>query len=333
MADSPTPRPTRNNPCELALRSFLDRNAAQAIGATQIAVAFSGGADSTALLLAATEHWPGNVIALHVHHGLQKAGDDFEVHCKSFCETRGISLVVAHVDAGHASGESPEDAARKARYISLADLAKSNGVDSVLLGQHADDQVETILLALSRGAGLPGLAGMASTFERHGVTFHRPILSVAARDIREWLDDQAIAYVTDPTNADTSFTRNRIRLELLPAIEAAFPQFRETFARSARHAAAAQKMLDEAAEADVAPMQSGDSGTIAIKSLQSLDGERLPNAIRHWLKREHGVMPSAAQLAELVSQIRACTTRGHGIRIKVGQGFVERKGAFLGWYN
>lgn len=330
MADSPTPRPTRNNPCDAALRTFADRNVALA---NKVAVAFSGGADSTALLLAAIDRWPGKVVALHVHHGLQTAGDDFEVHCKSFCETRGIPFFVAHVDARHASGESPEDAARKARYTSLADLAKSNGVDCVMLGQHADDQVETLLLALSRGAGLPGLAGMAPRFERHGMLFERPILSEAAKDIREWLDDLAVVYVTDPTNVDTSFTRNRIRRDLLPAIEAAFPQYRETFARSARHAAVAQQMLDEAAGGDVSSVQSDDGKSLAIEPMQTLQGERLPNALRHWLKREHGVMPSAAQLAELVSQIRACTTRGHGIRIKVGEGFVERRGPVLGWYN
>lgn len=294
-----------------------------------LAVAYSGGADSTALLIAAAQRWPGQAVALHVHHGLQAAADGFVAHCNATCSALSIPLHIAHVDARPAAGDSPEDAARRARYTALARLAASAGCSDVLLAQHADDQVETLLLALSRGAGLPGLAAMPAAFERHGRRFHRPFLGLAAPAIRQWLADAGVDWITDPSNADTTLTRNRIRLQVLPALEAAFPQFRETMARSVRHVAQAQALLDALAQQDV--LQVGNPPALA--ALQTLPAERQANLLRHWLKTVHATAPSTAQLNELLSQLAACTTRGHHIRIKVGRGFVERRGAVLAWYN
>ncbi len=288
-------------------------------------VAFSGGADSTALLLAARQAWPGQVRALHVHHGLQPAADDFERHCAGLCGTLGIPLHVRRVDAAHAPGESPEDAARLARYAALAAMAMEQGLRSVLLGQHADDQAETLLLALSRGAGLPGLASMPARFERHGMRFLRPLLEVPRPALRSWLQAQGIAWIEDPTNSDAQRTRNRIRGEVLPALQAAFPAFRETFARSAQHAAQAQLLLAELAQQDLARME----GEPRIDALQALSRARQANVLRHWLRTAHGTAPTAAQVDELLDQLADCTTRGHGIRLKVAAGFVLRDGPRL----
>ncbi len=290
-----------------------------------LAVAYSGGADSTALLLACAARWPGQVNAIHVHHGLQAAADGFARHCEATCAALGVALTVVPVQARHASGESPEDAARKARYSALASSAAKLGMRQVLLGQHADDQVETLLLALSRGAGLPGLAGMPSSFLRHGMRFGRPLLAVSGVAIRDWLAAAQVAYLRDPTNADTAFTRNRIRHQLLPAIAAAFPQYRETFARSARNAAQGQALLDEIGAADL--VAAGQPPL--IKALQALSRARCANLLRHWLRQVHGTAATAAQLAELLDQVEACSTRGHRIHIKVGAGFVERAGERL----
>ena len=314
MAASTTPRPTHASSGNPALPLLAGPRA------LPLAVAFSGGADSTALLHACAATWPGQVLALHVHHGLQAAADDFVRRCRLTCDALEVPLHVVEVDARHEPGESPEDAARKARYQALAEAGLALGAKSVLLGQHADDQVETLLLALSRGAGLPGLAAMPASFVRHGMTFERPLLGVSGPAIRAWLDQQGVRYIDDPTNADTAFTRNRIRHELLPALEKAFPQFRETFARSARHAAQAQQLLAEIAAQDIALV--GDPPVIA--ALHQLTRARQGNVLRHWLRSSHDAAPSAAQLDELLDQIEACTTRGHRIRIKVATGFVER---------
>lgn len=290
-----------------------------------LAVAYSGGADSTVLLRAAAQRWPGQVHAIHVHHGLQDAADAFEDHCRATCQAVGVPLHVRRVAARNAPGESPEDAARNARYQALARAARDAALQAVLLGQHADDQVETLLLALSRGAGLPGLAAMPPVFQREGMLFVRPLLALSARAIRDWIAQADIAVVEDPTNADTAFTRNRIRHLLLPALEQAFPQYRETFARSSRHAAQAQELLETVAVEDLARM----GGVPGITALQQLARARQANVLRHWLRVAHAARASAAQLDELLAQIEDCRTRGHQIRIKVGDGFVVRQGERL----
>jgi tRNA(Ile)-lysidine synthase len=319
------------------------------------AVAYSGGADSTALLLRCAQQYPGQVTAIHIHHGLQAAADDFAAHCTAFCAQLGVPLHVVHVQARHAAGDSPEDAARKARYTALAakvleinkgfqavELAQS-AIKCVVIAQHADDQVETLLLALSRGAGLPGLSAMPARWQRSGVEFVRPWLAVPTHGIRAWLAAQGLqarypgsadfahtvgqGWIEDPTNADHQFTRNRIRHTLMPALQAAFPQFRETFARSARNAAQAQVLLAQVATEDIAA--TGNPPKIA--ALQTLSFERQANMLRHWLKTTHSVSPSAAQLGELQSQIAACINRGKHIRIKVASGFVERAGDVIAY--
>ena len=298
-----------------------------------LAVAYSGGADSTALLVACHQKWPGQVSALHVHHGIQSAADDFEAHCRNFCLQLNVPLLVRHVDGRHAQGQSPEDAARLARYKSFSGLDKEglawSAIKSIVVAQHADDQIETILLALSRGGGLPGLSAMPSAWVKFGVSYDRPLLKVRASDIRNWLIERQHTWVEDPSNADEKFTRNRIRARLLPALEATFPQFRETFARSAEHAAQAQSVLDEVAAQDSEVLGSPP----LIAAIQRLSRARQANVLRYWLRKAYSAVPSTAQMNELLDQIAACTTRGHKIRIKVAQGFVERRGAHLHWYN
>ncbi len=329
MAVLPTPKPTpsaevgqRANPCAAAL-------AAWAVAAPPfdlpVAVAFSGGADSTALLLASHARWPGRVVAFHVHHGLQAAADDFEAHVRAQCQHWSVPCHVAHIQAHHGAGESPEAAAREGRYRALADLATTVGAAVVLLGHHADDQVETFMLALSRGAGLPGLSAMPANLERHGVRFARPILSVDPHDLRGWLAEQDVAVVQDPTNDDTTFTRNRIRQGLLQAWRRDFPAYASTVARSAEHAAQAQSLLDELAQIDLRLVGLPPS----ISGLQTLSAARQSNALRYWLRSEHAVAPSQAQLKALLVQIQACTTRGHHIALKVGPGVLERRGQLL----
>jgi tRNA(Ile)-lysidine synthase len=328
-----------------------------------LAVGYSGGADSTALLLACAQKWPGQVSAIHIHHGLQAAADDFAAHCEAFCKRIKVPLTVKKVDAKHELGESPEAAARNARYSAFSSLKNDVAsvftastaiknivyITNIALAQHADDQVETLLLALSRGAGLPGLASMPAAWQRDGIQYYRPLLQVPASDIRRWLRAQTefgqggVPFVEDPTNTDESFTRNRIRAKLLPALDAAFPQFRDTFARSSSHAAQAQLLLNEVASEDLKQMGSRLRGNdtvfsneqyqLNIKQLQQLSDARMGNALRFWLKTSHQTTSSTAQLSQLIAQIKACTTRGHKIHLKVGRGFIERKEACIDWYN
>lgn len=299
--------------------------------ALPLAVGLSGGADSTALLLACAQRWPGQVHAIHVHHGLQAAADGFERHCIQLCERLRVPLQVQRVDARAAPGQSPEDAARRARYEAFEAAVRHAGVpaaiQSMALAQHADDQVETLLLALSRGAGVAGLAAMPMHWRRAGLDWHRPLLRVPGRAVRDWLRERGEAWVEDPSNTDERYTRNRIRARLLPALEATFPQFRDTFARSSLHAAQAQELLLEMAGEDLAEV----GVPPRIRALRSLGPARQANVLRHWLRTAHQTTPGTAQLDELQSQLAACATRGHRIRIRVGRGFVVRQGECLGF--
>ncbi|RMX02579.1 tRNA lysidine(34) synthetase TilS [Corticibacter populi] len=298
-----------------------------------LAVTLSGGADSTALLLACRQRWPRQVVAIHVHHGLQVAADGFAAFCARLCAAHGITLHIEYTDARHAPGESPEDAARRARYAALergaAALEQRLGlpIPSIALAQHADDQVETLLLALSRGAGLPGLAAMPAHWLRDGRHWWRPLLGVPGAQLRQWLRERGQDWIEDPSNTDAGYTRNRIRHQVLPALEAALPGWRNTFARSSAHAAQAQQLLEEVAAEDLQRIGTPP----AIAALRALLPARQANVLRHWLARCHGTAASTAQLRELQRQLAACRTRGHQIRLKVGRGHVLRHGAVLDW--
>ncbi|MCX8517521.1 MAG: tRNA lysidine(34) synthetase TilS [Rhodoferax sp.] len=302
-----------------------------------LGVAYSGGADSTTLLVQCARRWPGQVVALHINHGLQAAAMDFEAHCQRTCTAFNVPLRVQAVQAFHSPGQSPEDAARIARYQGLLALAEGGEqqprLPSIALAQHADDQIETLLLALSRGAGIAGLSAMPMSWNRAGIAFHRPLLHVASATIRNWIADERIACIHDPSNTDERFTRNRIRACVMPALQTAFPQLLDTWSRSAAHAAQAQSLLDEIAGEDLDQMLRMHDHLPLIKALQTLNPQRQANALRHWLKTAYGVIPSTAQLHELQRQIQACTTRGHRLHIKVGAGFVKRRGQVLDWYN
>lgn len=306
--------------------------------ALPLVIGFSGGADSTALLVACVQKWPGQVRAVHVNHGLQAAAAAFESHCRQVCSDLGVPLLVCHVDANPSRGQSPEAVARAARYaaferaiklIKWPDDEAQLPAKTIAIAQHADDQVETVLLALSRGAGLAGMAGMPKYWRRGGVDYARPFLSVTASDIRRWLADRFVTYVEDPSNQHVRFTRNRIRHQLLPILEAVFPHFRQTFARSAAHAAQGAALLDELAQCDLLAVGQPP----AIGELKQLSHGRQTNALRYWLKTSYAVIPSTAQLQELLRQVAACRTRGHRIHLKLGPGYIFREGEKLAWYN
>lgn len=308
-----------------------------------LAVALSGGADSVALLVACAQKWSHRagaegVYAIHVNHNLQSAATQFEAHCRALCAQLNVPLIVQSVDANPASGQSPEDAARQARYKAFSAATQNQSapsIASIAIAQHADDQIETLLLALSRGAGLAGLSAMPARWERDGISYHRPFLPVAGADIRGWLDQQNLPitprFIEDPTNADARFTRNRIRAQLMPVLRAVFPQCLDTFTRSSRHAAEAEGLLQELARDDW--QRVGSAADCNLQALQSLSRARQANVLRFWLKTQYATIPSTVQLQELQRQLQACTTRGHRIHLKVGSGFVQRRGKVLTWYN
>ncbi len=304
-----------------------------------LAIGFSGGADSTALLYACAARWPGQVYAVHINHGLQVAASAFENQCIAVCNRLDIPLTVIPMSAHAAPGQSPEAAARLARYEGFAQFVHQSqqqiAIKNIALAHHADDQIETFLIALSRGAGLAGLSAMPARLERQGITYWRPLLGVSADEIRQWLAKNESQFVDDPTNDDMRFLRNKIRRQLLPPLKQTFAHFRQPFARSLAHIAQAQALLEEIAEADLAAVLPDAVGMPGpdIKALQKLSANRQVNVVRYWLVSCHRVIPSTAQLTELLQQVADCTTRGHQIQIKVAHGKVLRRDDCLAWYN
>ncbi len=312
-----------------------------------LAIALSGGADSTALLLGIVRLYrttathtladlPRQITALHIHHGLQTCADTFAAHCAQLCAALqqpaanlGCALhhQTLHIRIALRKGDSIEARAREERYRTLAQAAHAVNANMVLLCQHADDQTESVLLALSRGAGVAGLAGMPAQLHRHGMCFARPLLAIEQQALKTWLQTQRTPWIEDPSNTDLRFTRNRLRHTVLPVLEEHFPGFRTSVARSARLAAQAATLLQELAQIDL--QQIGNPPQIA--QLHTLAPHRQANALRHWLKTAHGVIGSESQMLALLQVIAACQTRGHRIHIKVGNGYVSRNGPVLQW--
>jgi tRNA(Ile)-lysidine synthase len=288
-------------------------------GASRACVAYSGGSDSTALLIAACEALGAhNIFALHVNHGLQASASLFEDHATQACSRLGCALEILRVEAGNAKGQSPEDAARIARYRALA-AASTAREATCLLGQHAEDQAETFILAASRGLGPMGLSGMGERFERHGAAFARPLLKTPKKTILDFLEAREAPWIEDPTNADPHFARNMARAQAMPALYACFPHFAQSAARAMALCAQTQAILD-----DMAQIDADSNPEMDIQKLQALSDARLANLLRRWLAKEHASYPGHAQIEEAIKQIRAATNKGRNIDIKCGCGKLAR---------
>ncbi|ANX05150.1 tRNA lysidine(34) synthetase TilS [Immundisolibacter cernigliae] len=262
-------------------------------------IAYSGGRDSHVLL-----HWlagqraalaPHRLRAVHVEHGLHPDSGRWADHCAAVCAALGLPLDVRRVDARPARGESAEAAARTARYAALA--ADMQAGDLLLTAHHQDDQTETVLLALLRGAGLAGAAAMPGQRRFGPGWLLRPLLDWPAADLARYAHAHALQWVEDPSNGDARFDRNFLRGEVLPLIGRHWPAASAGLARHAAHAAEAQGLLDELAAADGAT-----ADTLAVTQLAALPAARQRNLLRGWL-RVHGVpAPSSARLETLRHQ-------------------------------
>lgn len=263
-----------------------------------VAVAYSGGRDSTALLFATlqvakSEGW--QVVALHVHHGLHPRADEWLAHCRRQCEAwqrRGwpVSLAWEHLGLRPAPGQSVEAVARRARYEALRRMALAHGASVVLLGHHRTDQAETFMLQALRGAGVAGLAGMPAAVCRDGVLWVRPWLGRPRRDIEAYVRRLRLRYVDDDSNADERYARNRLRARVWPALLAAFPQAEAALADAAAWAQEASACLDELAALDLSELQ-GEQG-LDFRACLRLAPARARNALRVWIRQVSGLRPS-----------------------------------------
>jgi tRNA(Ile)-lysidine synthase len=274
-----------------------------------LCVAFSGGLDSTVLLaaLAQLRAAPLRLRALHIDHGLQPKSRTWSAHCVRTARTLGVPLEVRRARIVRARGESPEAAARAARYRLLAAALAPGEV--LLTAHHQDDQLETVLLQLLRGAGVAGLAAMPASAPFANGTLLRPLLSWRRAELAHWLAGQGLAWVEDDSNALPHADRNYLRLEVLPRIRTRWPGAAASAARMARHAAEAHELLLMLGAADAARAACG--AQLSTAALRALPPARRRNAVRFWIGTHGYRAPPARRLAEITGPLLAARLDAH----------------------
>ena len=273
-----------------------------------IAVGYSGGADSTVLLSMIAECVQGkDVRAIHINHMIRgEAADSDEAHCREFCAERGIPLEVRRIDVpalAEAKKIGVEQAAREARYSSFAEYLGTLGECALLCTAHnADDNLETVIFNLIRGSGTRGMGGIAP---RRGQIV-RPMLSLSSAEIREYAAEAGLSFVVDETNADTRYTRNAIRGEVIPILRRLAPEC----AASAAAGSALVRRDDEYLRSLASDAVAGRD-EIPVDELRSLDDTVLSRALLEMYDRARGERTdfSSVHIADCIALIRSS---GHG---------------------
>lgn len=301
----------------------------------RVGVATSGGRDSTALLHAtarAARDIGVQVIALHVHHGLQPQADTWWRHVQAQCARwRHASLPVRFVGArlggAPGPGESVEAWARRERYAALAAMAHREGVDTVLLAHHRRDQAETVLLQALRGAGPAGLSAMPREIERGGICWVRPWLDHPREAIEHYLRRHRLRWVDDLSNEDPRYARNRLRLQVWPAFSQAFEHLEAPLCAVARRAQEAQACCEELAALDAAEAVSVD-GALQLTPWRALSPARRANLLRHWCGRWSAVGLPESLLHRLMRELPVAR---NGLRWPAPGGVLLLRRGLLQW--
>jgi tRNA(Ile)-lysidine synthase len=267
-------------------------------------VAYSGGLDSTVLLhglAAVRDALTAPLSAVHVHHGLHPDAGRWADHCWRACAALALPCEVVAVEARASPGESPEAAARDARYRALEALTGPG--EAVLLAHHRDDQAETLLLRLLRGAGAEGLAGMPRVRPLGRGWTGRPLLDWPRAALAAWALGQGLAWLEDPGNRDPRYDRNFLRHEVLPLHERRWPGVAGVLARTAERQAELARLVGEVAEADLALARAPIAGALSVAALRALPIERRRLVLRHWLRARGLPVPPAPRLEEVARAV------------------------------
>ncbi|MEM1112631.1 MAG: tRNA lysidine(34) synthetase TilS [Pseudomonadota bacterium] len=289
-------------------------------------LAFSGGLDSSVLLHLLSRLGTGpSLRALHINHGMQREADEWAAHCQRVCAELEVPLDIERVEV-EASGDGPEAAARRARYASF-ERAIGDG-EVLLLAHHLDDQVETFLLRLMRGAGPRGLAGMPATRALGPGRLLRPLLGLPRSALLTYARDRQLSWIEDPSNADTALARNYLRRRVLPQLEARWPAYRRTVARSMTLLAQANDALVGVTPVLETVYSVMEDPGIALAPLLALDDAAAGHALRAWLEAENLAIPDSRKLKECLRQLRAAEAGG-SVRLDIGRDSLQvYRGAF-----
>jgi len=299
-------------------------------------IAYSGGRDSSALIDAVCRLRGGGapgfgeLVAVHVHHGLHSDADQWQRLCEDACARLDLPLQTKRVQV-EVRGRGIEEAARRVRYAVLAEAAREAQALAVLTAHHLDDRVETFLINWMRGAGLDGLTGFAvkRALAESGIVLLRPWLGIPRSDIEHYVQKRNLAYVDDPSNADAKLLRNALRARALPALKAARPGFLRGAARSIELLAESAEALHELAAADlVSCTEEAPPGMLRVDRLAALSPVRRSVAVRAWLA-QHGVeMPSRARLGQVLAQA-LCGRADARMKVRLGAHEVRRHRGLL----
>lgn len=272
-----------------------------------IIIAYSGGVDSQVLLVALTKlkqqgQLPNPVVVCHVNHGLSPHADTWQAFAQQQCDSFALPLITHKLHLKKQAQQSLEAMARDARYQVLIKASAEPAI--IVTGHHLNDQAETFLLALKRGAGVKGLSAMlvSSTLAQH--TLARPLLAVSRDDIVDYANQQKLSWIEDESNTDEHYDRNFLRHQILPKLNERWPSINKTIARSAEHCVEAQQLLDELAQQDLADCQLS-ACKLSVAHLNKLSEPRLKNLLRYFLSSYNFLMPTRQQLAQICQQLNA----------------------------
>jgi len=269
----------------------------------ELCVAFSGGADSTALLaaLAGLKDRVRALRAVHVDHGLHPDSRSWGARAVDLARTLRVPCEVLEARVTRLRGESPEARARAARYRLLAGTLRPGEV--LVTAHHEDDQLETVLLMLLRGAGVAGLAAMPELAPFASGLLARPLLTRSRAELEAFVREAGLPHLEDPSNREEGPDRNFLRLRVLPIVRERWPGVAATVGRTSRHAAEAQALLESLAEADLSSARHGQA--LAASALRALPPERRRNALRFWIASRGFSVPPTARLAEIAGPLLA----------------------------
>ncbi len=284
------------------VRAILARHLAPG---ARLRLALSGGLDSIVLLhVLADLRSDYAIAALHVHHGLSAHADEWVTFCRQACAQLEVPLQVVRVKLNLSAVEGVEAAARDARYKALA----RPGADAVITAHHADDQTETVLFQLLRGGGPRALAAMPESRPlAPDLLLVRPLLAFTRNELETYARQHGLLWVEDDSNIDPRYTRNALRLDVLPAIARHLPNYREHLIGSAQRMAEAADLLDELAELDGAAAGLPDS--LDCEVLGALPEARARNLLAHFLRVQGVSLPTPAHMAEMLRQLKEARTR------------------------
>ncbi len=279
---------------------------------TRFQLAYSGGLDSHVLLhaLAHLQRTHGlNLGAVHVDHGLQADSRDWAQHCARVCAALGIPCIIERVQVPDARADGLEAAARRARYVCLARHVGAG--DALLTAHHLDDQAETVLLQLLRGAGVHGLAAMPAIAPFSAGVLARPLLGFTRAALAHYARAEKLQWIEDSSNRDLRRARNLVRHQVLPLLQQRWPAAVRQLAQTARHAAEAAALLDDLAGADLGACATG--AALRVTLLARLPLARQRNVLRHWIRQRGLRVPSAALLERILDQVRAAPRTRHAV--------------------